>query len=852
MIRKKILATALTTTIVLPIASQTAIYANEINLLTSTDLKEPILVKEQDIVKNKENVITDPIGFVITEESTGHTTTISSDNVGNLTKLPMNDGNKYLISISPESQQNYTLDHEVTYEVKNGNLFFPDNKILVKRSPKTLNIDVLMIMKDNDVLTEPVCFKFEDLTDGTNFTKESNNSMLLNINFKEGHKYKISIDNNTSPNYKMDSIEVIPTSKEGIISLNDTKGQVVGFININDNTTTTNTLPNIENNLLKSANVKVVNNGSPVSDFPIRLFRWDSPGIPNIISSLESDSKGECTFTNLQPNTKYEIRMGPSKLKLTPNVYTVETNKLGEIYIVNGKPIDEYTKNNGFIFSSSSEDSVQKTTKVTFKVFDKLTNKPVDGAEFTANTIYPRLASYKTVKSKNGEVTFDLEGGADGVQYSVCLSKNGQFFYNFEPQEITFSIDENLNVSKMSAYALGGNTHIVTDTFYVTPYDQSHLRQDLKDKLAEAKEKRDSGKYTEDSISKLNTAILRAEYEVSRAETIPEYTSSALSSLELAINQLKEIASYEGTSHHIYNSTEDVTSSPVKKIDRIAGENRITTALELSKKKYKKSDNVIIVDSNNYTDALSATVLATKLKAPILFADTTISKDVIDELTRLSAKNVVIVGGVSSVSIQVEKELNSYKIDRISGKDRYETSRMVAERILKNSDKKELFLASGNDFPDALSATPLAAKNNVPIVLVPKSQADAGFKNFLKKQSVKKVTIIGGQESIGAYADKIDGISTERLYGKNRYETSSIIAKEFGVSSLYVTTGKNYVDSLASGPIAFMDKSPIMLVDYESSEQTKNFIKNNKVESVTIVGGEQSISQKLVNLIFGK
>ncbi|MBS5776457.1 cell wall-binding repeat-containing protein, partial [Finegoldia magna] len=119
--------------------------------------------------------------------------------------------------------------------------------------------------------------------------------------------------------------------------------------------------------------------------------------------------------------------------------------------------------------------------------------------------------------------------------------------------------------------------------------------------------------------------------------------------------------------------------------NRISGRNRIDTAIEVSKKYYEKANTVIIARSDEYPDSLTASPLAKKLNAPILLTSKNeLEKTVKAEIKRLKATNIIIVGGVNSISTKVEKELRQYdkEIERIAGHSRYETSAAIAERLL--------------------------------------------------------------------------------------------------------------------------------------------------------------------------
>ncbi|WDC84969.1 cell wall-binding repeat-containing protein [Caloramator sp. mosi_1] len=161
-------------------------------------------------------------------------------------------------------------------------------------------------------------------------------------------------------------------------------------------------------------------------------------------------------------------------------------------------------------------------------------------------------------------------------------------------------------------------------------------------------------------------------------------------------------------------------SESIGKNYRYYGDNRYLTSVEISKNGFKSADTVIIASGENYPDALCAAPLAKKFNAPILLVSkNSITNEVLQEIQRIGAKNVFIVGGKDVVSDDVKSKIQSLNINvmRVSGKDRYETSYEVAKLV--NSDK--VVLASGEDFPDALSVAPIAARMGWPILLTQKT-----------------------------------------------------------------------------------------------------------------------------------
>jgi N-acetylmuramoyl-L-alanine amidase len=127
---------------------------------------------------------------------------------------------------------------------------------------------------------------------------------------------------------------------------------------------------------------------------------------------------------------------------------------------------------------------------------------------------------------------------------------------------------------------------------------------------------------------------------------------------------------------------------------------------------------------------------------------------------------------------------------RIYGNDRYETSSKIAKDGWSSS--YYAIIASGENFPDSLSAVTLAKKHDAPILLTNSKSLNTNTREELTRMKVKKVLIIGGQGSISSKVEqdiKSMGITTERLGGRDRYETSIKIAERLGnPGTLFVVT----------------------------------------------------------------
>ncbi|MBQ6622432.1 MAG: cell wall-binding repeat-containing protein [Mogibacterium sp.] len=201
----------------------------------------------------------------------------------------------------------------------------------------------------------------------------------------------------------------------------------------------------------------------------------------------------------------------------------------------------------------------------------------------------------------------------------------------------------------------------------------------------------------------------------------------------------------------------------------------------------------------------------------------------------------------SSLQAQmVVKEANNI---RLWGADRYATSRAIADQLLTVYGKETydtVVLASGENFPDALSGGYLAYLNEAPLILVNKGSQTAVL-NYLDKvlDDGGKVYLLGGTVSVNADIEtKLNkaGYEVERLWGATRYETNLAILEEintFGSHTKYlVCSGKNFPDALSASSIP----QPILLVGDKITADQSRFLQDNNAEACEIIGGTAAIT----------
>lgn len=310
----------------------------------------------------------------------------------------------------------------------------------------------------------------------------------------------------------------------------------------------------------------------------------------------------------------------------------------------------------------------------------------------------------------------------------------------------------------------------------------------------------------------------------------------------------------------------DFELKPMRSVKRLSGENRFLTALDTAKELYEEPETVIIANARDGSvDALSAGPLAKALNAPMLLVETeSIEEDVLKYIRNDKLKKVVFVGGNGSISEKLRDKITEdldVKVERLYGKNRYETSlEIVKELVSSQGFNKEVILVNGENNADALSATPYAVMKKYPILVVSNSMDMDKVKNYLDGLGISKSMVIGGSRSVeDATIEKLDLSNELRIKGENRYITSQNVAKHLMkeknyVNGLILANGKNEssIDALTASTLLNKVNSPILLVKGEEySDNLKSFVDEMKLDPFVayIVGGDSSIDMEIENNI---
>lgn len=300
-------------------------------------------------------------------------------------------------------------------------------------------------------------------------------------------------------------------------------------------------------------------------------------------------------------------------------------------------------------------------------------------------------------------------------------------------------------------------------------------------------------------------------------------------------------------------------------ITRISGKDRYETSIEVSRRIYPYAKYAIVASGENFPDALIGGTLASQILAPIFLTNkTSIREETLQEIRRLDVEEIFILGGTAAVTPEVEKELVKIApVERIAGKDRYETAHYIFEKryeLRLNQEEMTVgdgaYFVSGTDFPDALAAAPLIGQTDKP---------ETSLMSYLYPirpgEDPAPFTVFGGPSAIyhsydHNYPDYLEPRMDYRIAGTNRYGTAVEIAKKYPeIADIYPRTvilvnGRNYPDALSAAPIAPMTMGAILLTDPNYlPQETKDYIEESEIWHLVVVGGESAVSEKVVQEI---
>jgi putative cell wall-binding protein len=194
------------------------------------------------------------------------------------------------------------------------------------------------------------------------------------------------------------------------------------------------------------------------------------------------------------------------------------------------------------------------------------------------------------------------------------------------------------------------------------------------------------------------------------------------------------------------------------------------------------------------------------------------------------------------------------------GADRYDTAVQVSRSSFPTS-APAIVIASGEDWPDALSAGPLARKLGAPLLLTRRSSLPYQTRDEIRRlvtggPASVPVKIVGGTGAVSAtVANQVSWAighsgphtaAVDRVAGATRYETAARVADRLASSetTCVISSGVNWPDALAAGPVAAAASWPILLVPASGPPpaSTSEAITTHAIRTALVAGGSGAVT----------
>ncbi|WP_243076987.1 cell wall-binding repeat-containing protein [Microbacterium sp. SS28] len=295
---------------------------------------------------------------------------------------------------------------------------------------------------------------------------------------------------------------------------------------------------------------------------------------------------------------------------------------------------------------------------------------------------------------------------------------------------------------------------------------------------------------------------------------------------------------------------------------RVAGADRFETAVEVSKRTYPSGASTVFLASGiDFPDALAASAAAGRIGGSLLLTEpTALVGTTAAEIARLAPARVVLIGGEARISSDIASQIAALlpdaAMERIAGRDRYETSRLIATEFFPGATAA--YVATGDAFPDAIVAASLGGAQGRPVILVNGAapRLDPSTTVTLRSAGFGSVIVVGGADrvSAGVVADiTATGIAAQRIAGTSRYETARLLvaaAYPNGTPKVLMATGENFPDALVGGVLSARTLSPLLTTPATCLDGgTKDWMLAAGVTNVTLLGGVPSLNDAVAKSV---
>src|SRR5690606_28206424 len=230
---------------------------------------------------------------------------------------------------------------------------------------------------------------------------------------------------------------------------------------------------------------------------------------------------------------------------------------------------------------------------------------------------------------------------------------------------------------------------------------------------------------------------LEAPILLVRTDSVPEVTAAELARLDPS--RVVVLGGDAAVSDVVMSA---VGSYAEGNVERISGSNRYGTAAAVAEE-FGAVDHVFVATGQAYADALAASAAAGADGVPVLL----VGKDAVPPATAahldaIDHSSITVLGGAAAVSVEVVTEIEGYaQVTRVAGANRYETA---ADLSALRGDSSGAIIATGLDYPDALTGAAYAALADVPVLLVKPAEIPPATLVEVDRLAARFLVVVGG------------------------------------------------------------------------------------------------------------
>lgn len=578
----------------------------------------------------------------------------------------------------------------------------------------------------------------------------------------------------------------------------------------------------------------------------------------------DSDTTGEDVFGNtvsggeLNTNNLYVVKNASKIQNLIENKVIGTSGGSVKVAIVDkgikdGSAVETLTDKH-YVVEDVDSDSADSDTKVSLSdAANRLAQKMVGYKYDAANNLTVKNSYVDTLKVNLG----------DGDK-EVTIDENGSIKLGNKAANFSSANKIKLTLKSGKEYTLEANDKAFD---FNKPLDKNGNDLELANAAQNIYDQVDSFKFIENKDNKKDTIVLpvgdtdvytvqdvqASTVELGKIFTKKDgYTKEGADFVNSIVNARKGKNgnygfNYNGVNYNLVDNNGYVISKNNNN-EHLVGHAFKKAVIEADNGGYQLRYDVRVKNAND--DSLDAVTLQFVIKGDS-------QKDLNIVLRDLEGKNTVAQGHFT----------------RLEGADRYATAIEVSNEKFDPKDADTVVIVGGEALMDGLSAVPLAAAKNAPILLShPKSGLNDATLSEISRAcrdlNRKTVYVVGGENSVPEKAvkqleDKF-GAVVVRVSGSDRYDTSLEVAKRLtydkdvtpGTSNLFITGGEGAADAMSVSPVAATKSNglgdntvygsgsvtPILVVPKDSVKRsTREFIDDFGGQGY-IIGGESTVS----------